>query len=88
MTKANTNSPECEWKETGTALPNPVICRAKINVPSDLTECLVDRPSRCRFAGPFGYNFSCYNPKKLEIVKRTEAAKKKNPGTAGISGSV
>ena len=63
-------------------LPDPAICRAKILVQPDLVECLVANSKRCPDAMNYGGAYFCNNPEKLEIVKTTEAAKKKKQGTA------
>ena len=63
-------------------LPDPAICRARIHVPPDLVDCLVVNPYRCPYAMNYGGDYFCNNPEKLEIVKRTVAARKNNQGTA------
>ena len=56
-------------------LPDPAICRAKIQIPPDLVLCLVFNPKRCPCAMNYGGTYFCNNPEKHEIVKATEAAK-------------
>ena len=63
-------------------LPDPAICRAKIIIGPELVECLVAKPMRCRYAMHYGNDYFCNHPEKLKIVKRTDAAGKKNQGTA------
>lgn len=58
------------------ALPDPAICRGR-HIKSDLVECLVELPSGCRYALPFGCGFFCLHPERIEIVQRTETKKKK-----------
>ena len=56
-------------------LPDPAICRAKIQVPPDLVRCLVAIPKRCPCAMNYGGAYFCNNAEKLEIVKATEATR-------------
>ena len=69
------------------ALPDPAICRAKITVSPDLVDCLVVKPYRCPCAMNYGGAYFCNNPEKLEIVKHTDAARKKNQGRAEAGSS-
>ena len=62
------------------SLPDPAICRAKIIVQPNLVDCLVSNPHRCPYAMNYGGAYFCNNPEKLEIVKITEAERRRESG--------
>ncbi len=60
-------------------LPDPEICRAA-ELTEHFAECLVERPSVCQFAMPFGYKFLCGHPEQQAII--TRARQTPNPKIA------
>jgi hypothetical protein len=53
-------------------LPDAAICRAKPAGFGNYVNCLVELPVECKYSLPFGYEYFCLHPERMDIVAQTK----------------